>query len=377
MTNTQQNANLSQFIRLGINANSLKMHKPFCSLNEKYRKHVIFNSVAIEFKKGDTVFSKQRDASKSMYLLKGKLSCKTGLLSKKVLEAGNEACLFDIDSQIPEGLEAVALEEGHALVVDRELMDTALAWTQTASIEEAKSVGQAPKAEVAEMGVEEEEEGDWMSNLLSFPLFFNLPPANISRAFAQFERVDMQKGDKVITEGEEGDYFYVIIEGKAAVMFSNKENKPILLDTGSYFGEDALISNKPRSASIVMATEGVLGRMDKENFRNLLADPLVKFISEEEVGMKLIKGGKSCMLVDVRTQDEFNHAPSFNAKNIPYNELRNEIPGLPQDGTFFISHEGGKRSELAAHLFAQAGLNAFVITPPAQVPVPASTSTES
>lgn len=362
---TQQNANLSQFIRLGINSNSLKLHKPFCSLNEKYRKHVIFSSTAVEFKKNDTVFPRQRDASKCLYLLKGKLSCKTGLLSKKTIDAATEACLFDVDSQVPDGVEAIALEDGHALVVDRELMDTALAWTQTAAVEEAQSVGAAPVAQVAEVGAEEEEEGDWMTNLLSFPLFFNLPPANISTAFARFERVEAKKGDHIIRQGEEGDYFYVVIAGKAAVVFEDKQKKPVLLDTGSYFGEDALISNKPRSATIIMATDGELGRMDKDNFRSLLVDSLVKFVSEEEVGMKLIKGGKSCVLVDVRTKDEFDHAPSFNARNIPYNELRNVIPSLPQDGTFFISHQGGKRSELAAHLFCQAGLNAFVIKSPA------------
>ena len=83
----------------------------------------------------------------------------------------------------------------------------------------------------------------------------------------------------------------------------------------------------------------------------------------------------NAVLVDVRTKDEFDHAPSFNARNIPYNELRNVIPSLPPDGTFFISHQGGKRSELAAHLFCQAGLNAFVIKPPA-APVEAEKSAD-
>ncbi len=358
---TQTTPNLSLFIRLGINANSLKTYKPFGDLNEKFRKHVIFDSTAIEFKKGDVVFGKQRDPAKSTYLLKGKLTFKSGLMSKKVLDAASDTNLFAIDSQIPEGIEAVATEDGHTLVVSRELMDTALAWTQTANIEESQSLGAAPVATVEETSGEEE--GDWMTNLLSFPLFFNLPPANISRAFALFERIEVNKGDRIIEEGAEGDYFYVVISGKAAVVF-NKDSgkKPVLLDTGSYFGEDALLSDKPRSASVDMVTNGALGRMDKENFRGLLVDPLVKFISQEEVGMKLIKAGKQCVLVDVRTKEEFDHAPSFNARNIPYNELRNVIPELDAACTYFVSHEGGKRSELAAHLFSQSSLKAFVIT---------------
>lgn len=357
---TTHTANLSQFIRLGINANSLKAHKPFSDLNEKFRKHVIFNSVAVEFKKGETVFGKQRDGSKWTYLLKGKLAFKSGMLSKKVLDAATDACLFDIDRQIPDGLDAAAVEDGHILIVDRELMDTALAWTQTANIEEAQSAGAAPVATVTE-GLEEEE-GDWMTNLLSFPLFFNLPPANISRAFTLFEHVEMKKGDRVFEQGAEGDYFYVVVSGKASVVFDAESGKkPILLEAGSYFGEDALLSDKPRSASIDMVTDGVLGRMDKENFRSLLVDSLVNFISKEEVGMKLIKAGKQCVLLDVRSKEEFDHAPSFNARNIPYSELRTAIPTLDAACTYFISHEGGKRSEMAAHLFSQVGMKAFVI----------------
>ena len=358
---TQATPNLSQFIRLGINTNVLKSYKPFGDLSDKFRKHVIFDSKPVEFKKGDVVFGKQRDPAKALYLLKGKLSFKSGMLSKKVLEAGSDVCFFNLDSQIPDGIEAVALEDGHALLVDRQMLDTALAWTQTANIEESTSAGAVPVAVVAD--VSEEEEGDWMSNLLAFPLFFSLPPANISRAFSQFERIDVNKGERIIQEGAEGDYFFVVISGKAAVVFDgNADKKPILLDTGSYFGEDALLSDKPRSASVDMLTTGVLGRMGRDSFRELLVDSLVKFVSQEEVGMKLIKAGKQCVLVDVRSKEEFDHSPSFNARNIPYSELRAVIPSLDAACTYYISHEGGKRSELAAHLFSQANLKAFVIS---------------
>ena len=102
--------------------------------------------------------------------------------------------------------------------------------------------------------------------------------------------------------------------------------------------------------------------MGRDSFRELLVDSLVKFVSQEEVGMKLIKAGKQCVLVDVRSKEEFDHSPSFNARNIPYSELRAVIPSLDAACTYYISHEGGKRSELAAHLFSQANLKAFVIS---------------
>lgn len=351
--------NLSRFIRLGVSDSAVKNHRPFNELNDKYRKQVVFASEIIEFNKGDTVFAGKVDRSCYCFLLKGKLSFKTGMLSKKTIDSADNVALFDIASLLPDGVDIQAADSGHLLSVKSDLMDTALAWMQASTVEqEQPAVSPAAVAAVEE----EEDESDWMSSLLASPLFFNLPPANISRVFSLFERVDVRKDEVLIHQGDEGFYFYVLIQGAAKVLFADQPNTPpVGLESGAYFGEDALVSGAPRSASVVMTTDGVVGRLDRENFQNLLSDPVVKYIVPEDVGKQLMKRGAQCVLVDVRSKEEFDHAPSPNSRNIPYRDLRAVIPSLDKTAMYFISQEGGKRSELAAHLFAQVNLQAFVI----------------
>lgn len=353
-------SSLSLFIRLGVNANSLKDHRPFNELNEKYRKQVIFSSELREFAKGDTVFAGAVDPSRYYYLLGGKLGYKAGLLSRKSLSSRDQVALFDIGALLPGDVPVVAVEPGHLLAVPADLMDTALVWMHASHQEEVAQPAISPGA--SEAAIEAEDENDWMSCLLASPLFFNLPPANISRVLALFERVPVAQEEVIIREGDEGHYFYVLIEGEARVVFeSEPDRSPVSLSEGAYFGEDALVSGAPRSASVVMSTPGVVGRLDRENFQGLLQDPVIRYVTEEEVGQHLMQRGKACVLVDVRSAEEFAQAPSPNSRNMPCNHLRTVIPTLDPEATYFISPRGGKRSELAAHLFSQANLQVYVI----------------
>lgn len=354
---------LSRFIRLGINANTVQPYKPFSELNDKYRKHVVFASEIIEFAKGDTVLKGAIDRNCYYYLLKGKLSFKTGMLSKKTLSSDDKNSLFDIGALLPGEVDIIAADAGHILAVKIDMMDAALAWTQAAELEATSATTEKTRSNpVKEMIVEEEEEDDWMSELLAYPLFFNLPPANISRVLSLFEKVEVRKGEEIIKQGDEGNYFYALIKGKANVITEDQKDKPVAsLSSGSYFGEDALVSGSPRSASVIMTTDGEVGRLDRESFQSLLQEPVVKYISQEEVGKNLMKRSVRCVLIDVRSNEEFEHAPSHNSRNIPCRELRSSIAELDKEALYFISPEGGKRSELAAHLMSQANLQAFVI----------------
>ncbi|HSC75057.1 MAG TPA: cyclic nucleotide-binding domain-containing protein [Pseudomonadales bacterium] len=363
---TTATVSLSRFIQLGINANTIQPYKPFSELSDKYRKQVVFASDIVEFAKAETVLKGQIDRHCYYYLLKGKLSFKTGLLLKKTISSDDDTCLFDIGRLLPDSVDIVAADAGHMLVVKADLMDAALAWTQANDAASASGTNSRVASSKAEQPMAMEEEGDedsdWMSALLAYPLFFNLPPANISRVLSLFEKIDVKKGEAVIKQGDEGNYFYALIKGKAQVITDNQTDKPTaILSSGSYFGEDALVSGAPRSASVIMNTDGEVGRLDRESFQSLLQDPVVKYISQEDVGKNLMKRGVRCVLIDVRSREEFKHSPSPNSRNIPYRELRETISTLDKESSYFISPEGGKRSELAAHLMSQANLQAFVI----------------
>ena len=98
----------------------------------------------------------------------------------------------------------------------------------------------------------------------------------------------MPAGEAVVKQGDPGDYFYVLKSGRAQIvrrMSSDGDLKDVTLaelHPGDVFGEDALIGDAPRNASVVMTVSGSLMRLGKEDFRVLMQDPIMRYIDFDE-----------------------------------------------------------------------------------------------
>ena len=109
-----------------------------------------------------------------------------------------------------------------------------------------------------------------MKNIL---LFKACEPEQIQEILdAMFER-KVQKGDEVITQGDDGDNFYVIELGKYDVVINigvgERKKVHTFNDSGS-FGELALMYNCPRNATIIAQSEGILWALDQGVFRRIV-----------------------------------------------------------------------------------------------------------
>ncbi|KAL1263817.1 hypothetical protein QQF64_004172 [Cirrhinus molitorella] len=69
------------------------------------------------------------------------------------------------------------------------------------------------------------------------------------------EPVQFEDGQKIVVQGEPGDEFFIILEGCAAVLQRRSENEEFVevgrLGPSDYFGEIALLMNRPRAATVV------------------------------------------------------------------------------------------------------------------------------
>ena len=81
-------------------------------------------------------------------------------------------------------------------------------------------------------------------------------------------RLKSKPGEEVISEGDPGDFCYIIAEGVADVyqVVAEGEKKVAILDKGTLFGESALVSSEPRNASVRMQTDGLLMRLAGATF---------------------------------------------------------------------------------------------------------------
>ena len=81
-------------------------------------------------------------------------------------------------------------------------------------------------------------------------------------------------GDYVITEGQEGDSFFMIMSGKAHATKTLEPGKPPVTvydyQEGDYFGERALLKNEPRAANIIAKTRLQVVALERKSFRRLL-----------------------------------------------------------------------------------------------------------
>ena len=112
-------------------------------------------------------------------------------------------------------------------------------------------------------------------------LFRGIEESRLERILSAIVRFDVGEGTEVITQGSKGDFFYVLERGDFDVFVSEGEGgKAVaprkLIHTYRAepaearfpcFGELALMYAKPRQASVVASTEGVLWGLDRANFR--------------------------------------------------------------------------------------------------------------
>jgi cAMP-dependent protein kinase regulator len=90
------------------------------------------------------------------------------------------------------------------------------------------------------------------------------------------------KGIKVITQGDTGDYFYVVETGSFDIFINpsgklesgpdGMGNKVATTGPGGSFGELALMYNAPRAATVVSTEPSTLWQLDRVTFRRILMD---------------------------------------------------------------------------------------------------------
>ena len=93
------------------------------------------------------------------------------------------------------------------------------------------------------------------------------------RRHSLFEVEDIEPGQVIFREGEEGDCAYFIHDGEFAVTREENGTERVIarLSTGQYFGEMALISNEARNATVRSVTPGKVAILGKQNFLTMLS----------------------------------------------------------------------------------------------------------
>jgi CRP-like cAMP-binding protein len=96
-------------------------------------------------------------------------------------------------------------------------------------------------------------------------LLATLPGETLARLAQRMTREDIPAGAPVVTEGDEGERFYVVLNGMLSVSQQSRGAQSVLRP-GDYFGEVALAMDMPRTASVRALTPVTVASCDRATF---------------------------------------------------------------------------------------------------------------
>lgn len=307
---------------------------------------------------GENPFKNRPLHGQSVYLLRGEIELEYADDNKVTMRADSEWARHPIGKRQPDIRNAQALSKVMLLRVDDDLLDRMVTWDQFASHDDIKPRMEPGGADAAVRRLLNS--GMFSAENLNHGPFAHLPPANIGKLLNRVEAIAVWEKDVIIREGEEGDYYYLVESGRARVTRLVGGANLLLaeLKAGDVFGEEALVSDSKRNATVTMRSNGVLLRLKKQDFLELMREPLLHRISFEEASEKVKQGA---VWLDVRYPPEYRHDKLPAAVNVPLNDIRNAIGVLSRLTPYIAYCQSGRRSAAAAFILAQAGYDVYVL----------------
>ena len=106
--------------------------------------------------------------------------------------------------------------------------------------------------------------------LAEVPLLESLTDYERSKIADALHREEFPSGHTVIKQGDPGENFYFLEDGHAEAYIDGNKEPVKKYGKGDYFGELALLNDKPRAASVISTTEVKLATLGREGFQRLL-----------------------------------------------------------------------------------------------------------
>jgi rhodanese-related sulfurtransferase len=244
---------------------------------------------------------------------------------------------------IPRGARLMLTEPSVFLVIDGERLDALLSDTH----------------ETHGLAALDDDARGRIAALLKAAPFKAMRLEHLVRCAEAMEEQPASAGEDVVREGEAGDYFYVLESGAADVWRSYNGATPAIvanLGPGATFGEEALLQEATRNATVRMREDGKLLRLAKSEFDRLLKSQLLNVMTPNEVMRRLKEN--SLELVDCRTEEEWELCRLPNSRLMPLETLRERAGGLDKTREYLVYCRSGRRSSAAAFLMRQMGLKA-------------------
>jgi len=295
-------------------------------------------------KAAEWLFCDEACAGSRFYLLDGQLALYAADGGQRILVGGSaqSAHAFGVGSGVQR---AQALDEASVLVIDGRELDRLVNWQQN-------------HADLLLELASEDGLPDWLEALLDNPLFGRVPAQNVRAMLARLGEIHLSAGQVLLREGEAGDCCYFLQSGRAEVMTGAGSERQVVaeLEIGACFGEEALLTEGPRNATVTLLEDACVLRLERQDFIELLQAPVVAEVDLEQAGVLIAQGAQ---WLDVRLQQEYEQGHAARALNMPLHLLRLKTRLLDRERVYLCYCDSGKRSASAVFLLTQMGFTAY------------------
>ena len=159
----------------------------------------------------------------------------------------------------------------------------------------------------------------------------------------------------MIKQGDKGYIYYIIKSGRVEVIKKNIDDVPEKvseLEEGEVVGEEALIRDLPRNATVKTLTDTVVWTLAKPDFDEIMKASFLEEVFPEDVIDKEVN------YLDVRMPIEYEEEHIPQARLVPMDELRKKYGTLNQNTEYYVYCQSGLRSASAAFLLNSQGFKA-------------------
>ena len=316
---------------------------PLDTLSPSRLKEIAASAVLERGARGSNPLAALKGGTRSVFLLQGEMLLVYEKGGTMVVVGGTDDARHALNRRDAPLVRSKAITDVELLVIDGDKLDVLATWDGVAA---AAGRG-GPEPAIA-------------SAALRAGVLAQLPPEHIDQLMQRFVPVKVRRGDVVIREGEEGDSYYVIESGRFQVERTIGGVKVVLAELKALdaFGEESLVSEAKRNATVVAIADGELLKLGKADFNQLLREPLLHRVRFEEASARVREGA---VWLDVRYPSEYQYDKLPGAINVPLSEVRNMFAVLDRSREYVVYCQSGRRSAAAAFLFAQQGFRVWLL----------------
>ncbi|CAH0992504.1 hypothetical protein SIN8267_02636 [Sinobacterium norvegicum] len=329
---------------------TLAQFSPLNAMTREHLKGVLRYCEWLPYCRDQLIFQPADTDGRQLYVVQGSVLVDDGD-ETELIRAGSEQSLWPLPGGYPRSHRASAVEDTVLLSMPAQMVDSLLCWSHCASY-----LLLALQRDSGDQG-----DLNWMTTLLNSNLFHRVSPLNMAEIVDQFYPLEVSDQQVIVRQGEVGECCYVIKSGAGEVVVTDADGHERLLATlvaGQCFGEEAMLNDLPRNATVRMTTDGVLMRLDKPAFYQLLQHQHATQIGFTEAGNNIASGS---IWLDVRTQQEYERGHCYRSINMPLDILQLKSAMLLAHKNYIVYCNSGRRSTAAAQLLARSGIQVKVL----------------